>query len=163
MLFQLNREQFDLVKKVVLPGMFVITKHGVSKVLSVDKFRVLTTNENLGDLYYDYSDVVPIMKGFEHLTLIDLYTVADLITDRIGYGNYKPNHNFLPHLYEVTEESIELKIQIYHNFDIIHCDHLLRNIGKAYYYLISKNFDIYNLNKKGLAIIDPQYYGTNEL
>ena len=97
MLFQLNKEQLYLVKKVILPGMFVTTKQGVSKVLSVDKYRVLTTNEKLGDLYYDYSDVVPIMKGFEHLTLIDLYTVADLITDRIGYGNYKPNHNFLPH------------------------------------------------------------------
>jgi hypothetical protein len=68
MLFQLNREQLDLVKKVIMPGMFVITKNGVSKVLSVDKYRVLTTNKNLGDLYCDYSDVVPILKGFEHLT-----------------------------------------------------------------------------------------------
>ena len=50
MLFQLNKEQLYLVKKVILPGMFVTTKQGVSKVLSVDKYRVLTTNEKLGDL-----------------------------------------------------------------------------------------------------------------
>lgn len=163
MLFQLNKEQLDLVKKVILPETFVITKHGVSKVLSVDKYRVLTTNKDLGDLYHDYSDVIPLLKGFEHLELIDLYTISDLITDRIGYGNYKPNHNFLPHFYEVTEESIDLKIQIYHNFDIIHCDHLLTNLGKVYYYLTSKNFDVYNLHKKGLAIISPEYYGTTKL
>lgn len=163
MLFQLNTEQLDLVKRVIIPGMFVVTKEGISKVLNVDRYRVLVTNKKQGDLYYDYSNIIPIMKGFEHIELLDLYTIADLITDRIGYGNYKSNYNFLPHFYEVTEESIDLKIQIYHNFDIIHCDHLLTNLGKVYYYLISKNFDVYNLHKKGLAIIDPEYYGTNKL
>jgi hypothetical protein len=40
---------------------------------------------------------------------------------------------------------------------------LLKNTGKVHSYLVSKNYDIYNLKEKGLAIIDPKYYGTVEL
>jgi hypothetical protein len=103
------------------------------------------------------------MKGFEHLTFLDLFNIVDIITERVGYGNYKPNHNFVPHYYEVTEESIDLKVQIYHNFDIVHCDNQITNLGSVYHYLLSKNYDIYNLHKKGLVIIDPSYYGTNNI
>jgi hypothetical protein len=163
MLFQVNKDDLNLLKSIVSPEMFIISKLGLSQVLEVHKNAVLTRTKNFGDVYFDYDQIVPILKGFEHLSLIDLFTIADLITGRIGYGNYKPNYNFLPHFYEVTEESIDLKIQIYHNFDIIHCDHLLKNTGKVYSYLVSKNYDIYNLKEKGLAIIDPKYYGTVEL
>jgi len=163
MITHVKRDDVDLLKTAITPGTFVITKSGISKVLNVLENNILTINDKNEESYYNYSDVIPIMKGFVHLTLMDLYTITDLVTDRIGYGNYKPNYNFLPHFYEVTEESIDLKVQIYHNFDIIHCDNLLSNIGKAYYYLTSKHFDIYNLQEKGLAIIDPEYYGTNRL
>lgn len=163
MKIQLNEDELSLLKSVILPGIFVVTKLGISEVLEVQSNKVLTRSKYFGDIYYNYNQIVPILKGFEHLSLIDLFTITDLITGRIGYGNYKPNYNFLPHFYEVTEESIDLKIQIYHNFDIIHCDHLLTNIGKVYSYLISKKFDCYNLQEKGLALIDPQYYGTDRL
>lgn len=163
MFFQINSEDIELLKRVIRPEMFVVSKNGTSQVQSIDKRGILTTNINDGDIYYKYDEVIPLLKGFEHIELVDLYTVSDLITNRVGYGNYKPNHNFFPHFYEVTEESIELKIQLYHNFDIIHCDHLIENSGKVYYYLMTKNFDIYNLHTKGLAIINPNYYGTIQL
>jgi hypothetical protein len=160
MLFEINKEDLNLLKQVIKPEMFVISKNGVSKVVSIDNHRILTTNDSDGDTYYKYDEIIPLLKGFEHIELIDLYTIADLITDRVSYGNYRPNYNFLPHFYEVTEESIDLKIQLYHNFDVIHCENLIQNTGKVYYYLISKQFDIYNLHTKGLAIIYPKYYGT---
>ncbi len=163
MIDHIKKDDINLLKSVIKPGIFVVTKSGISKVLNTMENNILTINDNNEEFYYDYTDVIPIMKGFFHLTLMDLYTITDLITGRSGYGNYKPNYNFLPHFYEITEESIDLKVQIYHNFDIIHCDNLLTNIGKAYYYLTSRHFDIYNLQEKGLAIIDPVFYGTDRL
>lgn len=163
MIFEVNKDDLDLLKSVVSPEMYVITKLGLSQVLEIHKNKVLTRNKTFGDIYFSYEDIIPIMKGFEHLSLIDLFTITDLVSGRVGYGNYKPNYNFLPHFYEVTEESIDLKVQIYHNFDIVYCDHLLTNVGKVYSYLLSKNFDIHNLNQKGLAIINPNHYGTDKL
>lgn len=163
MIFEINKDDLELLKSVVSPNMFVITKLGLSQVLEIHKNKVLTRNKTFGDIYFNYEEIIPIMKGFQHLSLIDLFTIADLVSGRIGYGNYKPNYNFLPHFYEVTEESIDLKIQIYHNFDVVYCDNLLTNLGKVYSYLISKKFDIHNLQEKGLAIINPNHYGTNQL
>jgi hypothetical protein len=163
MSFQVNKEDMELLKKIIVPEIFVITKKGLAKVLSIDKYKVLTHNTQYGDVYYNYDEIIPIMKGFEHLTFLDLFNIVDIITERVGYGNYKPNHNFVPHYYEVTEESIDLKVQIYHNFDIVHCDNQITNLGSVYHYLLSKNYDIYNLHKKGLVIIDPSYYGTNNI
>jgi len=163
MINRLSEIEIQLLKRVIVPEIFVITKKGLAQVISIDKNRVLTNSKEYGETYYSYDEIIPIMKGFEHLTFLDLFNIVDILTDRIGYGNYKPNHNFIPHYYEITEESIDLKVQIYHNFDIIYCDNLITNLGSVYHYLLSKNFDVYNLHKKGIVIIDPEYYGTNKL
>lgn len=163
MITRLNKEDIELLKLIIKPNIYVITKNGLAKVKSVENDSIKIVDEKKSEIDISYSEVIPIMKGFQHLTFLDLFTIVDLITERVGYGNYKPNHNFVPHFFEVTEESIDLKIQIFHNFDIIYCDNMITNLGSVYHYLLSKNFDVYNLHKKGIVIIDPSYYGTDSI
>ena len=158
MIIKLHKEDIDLLKLIVKPNIYVITKEGLAKVISVKNNDIQVINSEKIESIVAFQDIIPIMKGFEHMTFLDLFTIVDIITDRIGYGNYKPNHNFVPHFYEITEESIDLKVQIFHNFDIIHCDNMITNLGAVYHYLLSKNYDVYNLHKRGLVIINPSYY-----
>jgi hypothetical protein len=97
MINRLSEIEIQLLKRVIVPEIFVITKKGLAQVISIDKNRVLTNSKEYGETYYSYDEIIPIMKGFEHLTFLDLFNIVDILTDRIGYGNYKPNHNFIPH------------------------------------------------------------------
>lgn len=160
MVFEQTKEDLELVKPYLRPDAFVITKEGLRKIVNVSPEIILTVDkEGIGESY-SYDSVIPIIKGFKHLEQKHLFDVIDIITDNKGYRNYKPNFHFLPHFIEVTEESIELKIQIFQNFDIVYCDNLISNIGSAYQYLVSKNYDVHSLHKKGLVIIDSDNYGT---
>ena len=70
MLFEINKEDLNLLKQVIKPEMFVISKNGVSKVVSIENHRILTTNDSDGDTYYKYDEIIPLLKGFEHIELI---------------------------------------------------------------------------------------------
>lgn len=162
MIFEISKEDEVIMKSFIKPNLFVITKEGLRKIKSVHSEYVQTIDENDSEQSYNFSDVIPLLKGFKHLKVQHLYDVVDIITDNKGYGNYKTNFHFLPHFIEVTEESIELKVQFFNNFDIIHCDNLIKNLGQVYHYLASHNYDVYGLHKKGLAVIDSDSYETRK-
>lgn len=162
MIFQLSKEDIVLIKSYIKPNLFVITKGGLRKVIGLDSDSIIVIDKEDNKETYDYSEIIPLLKGFKHIKLQHLFDVVDIIRNNTGYQNYKPNFNFLPNFIEITDESIELKVQIFSNFDIIHCDNLTRNLGTAYHYLTSNNYDVYGLHKKGLAIIDSDNYETRK-
>lgn len=162
MIFEISKDDESLMKSYMKPNLFIITKEGLRKIKSVHFDYLKAIDKNNLEESYKYSEVVPILKGFKHLKNQHLYDIVDIITNNKGYGNYKSNFHFLPDFIEITEESVELKVQVFNNFDIIHCDNLTKNLGSAYHYLASRGYDIYGLHKKGLAIIDSDYYETNK-
>lgn len=162
MVFDISKEDETIMKSFIKPNSFVITKEGLCKIKSVHLEHVQTTDKDGSEQSYKFSEIIPLLKGFKHLKVQHLYDAVDIITDNKGYGNYKSNFHFLPHFIEVTEESIELKVQFFNNFDIIHCDNLIKNLGPVYHYLASQHYDVYGLHKKGLAIIDSDCYETRK-
>ncbi len=150
----IDKKDIDLLKASLRINGKVITSNGLSKIKAIFEDSILVEDDKL----YSFFDVLPVMKGFKHLGFKEIYDIADIITENKSFNNYKLNLNFLPHFFEVTEESKDVKIQIYHNFDIIYCDRLSQNLGQVYFYLISKGYDIHNLYKKGIVVIDSDKY-----
>lgn len=154
----IDSTHLELIKTSLKVGYSFVTSDGVSRIKSITVDGVITDDNEGNEKLYTFIEIIPILKGFKHLNYKDIYNIADIISNNNEFNNYKLNLNFLPHFFEITEESKDIKIQIYHNFDIVYCDKLISNMGHAYYYLMSKGYDVYNLHKIGLAIIDSKVY-----
>ena len=162
MIFEISKQDELLMRSYMKTNLYIITKEGIRKIKSIYHEYVNTIDNKGSEQSFEYLDIIPILKGFKHLKIQQLYDVVDIITNNKGYRNYKSNFHFLPDFIEITEESVELKVQIFNNFDIVHCDNLIKNLGSAYHYLASDNYDIHGLYKKGLAIIESDYYETKK-
>lgn len=154
----IDSTHLELIKTALKVGYSIVTRDGMFHVKGITPDGVIVEDNEGNDIPYTFVEVIPILKGFKHLNYKDIYNIADIISNNNEFNNYKLNLNFLPHFFEITEESKDIKIQIYHNFDIVYCDKLISNMGHAYYYLMSKGYDVYNLHKLGLAIIDSKVY-----
>lgn len=154
----IDSTHIELIKSALKVGYGIITRDGISYIKSITEEGVIAEDNTGYQKSYTFIEVIPILKGFKHLNYKDIYNIADIIANNNEFNTYKLNLNFLPHFFEITDESKDIKIQIYHNFDIVYCDKLISNMGHAYYYLMSKGYDVYNLHKIGLAIIDSKIY-----
>lgn len=154
----IDSTHLELIKTALKVGYSFVTHDGVSRIKNITADGVITDDNEGNEKLYTFIEIIPILKGFKHLNYKDIYNIADIISNNNEFNKYKLNLNFLPHFFEITEESKDIKIQIYHNFDIVYCDKLISNMGHAYYYLMSKGYDVYNLHKIGLAIIDSKVY-----
>jgi hypothetical protein len=154
----IDDKYLHLIKSSLFVNNKVISKDGIATIININEDGIIAIDNNNEKKQYSFYDVIPILKGFKHLNYKEIYSIADIIVNNNEFNTFKLNFNFLPHFYEVTDESKDIKIQIYHNFDIVYCDNLISNLGKAYFYLSSNGYDIYNLNTIGLAIINSKVY-----
>ncbi len=160
LVYKLNDDNLDMIKDIIRPGSYVSTIRGFARVIKCtpDNLFVMILGGN-DLLQLTYSEVVPILKGFEHLLMSDAYAICDIITGNFDKVEYKPNFNFFPSYIEITEEVNKIKIQIFNSFDILYCDNLLTHAPAAFSYMKRRGYDIGGLSKHGLAIIDPTPYG----
>lgn len=152
----IDEKDIELIKATLRVNNKVITPNGVSIIKAIFDDCVLTEDCNNNTFTYPLINIIPILKGFKHLSFKEMYDIADIVTENNSFNEYKLNLNFLPHFLEITDESKDIKIQIYHNFDIVYCDKLCSNLGQVYFYLLSKGYDIHNLYKKGFVVIDSE-------
>lgn len=163
MSFKLAQYQRFILGEYIFPGVYVSTIYGISKVIKCTVDTITVIPIGLYDhMQITYDDAVPILKSFKHLTVSDVIRISELIIDDDVPTEYKTNFNFVPSFIEVTDEKRDIKIQIYKDFDIVHCDNLLKNASTAYAFLKRRGFDIARLADSGLAIIDPTPYGIDK-